>query len=1205
MKKLNTIKIASNSLKQARPLLKGDKNLMEVTAKFKNKPYNFVTITKSVGPSIQTEQLILGGKVYNTIAPRREYASIYRGFRMIKEVIKTTKKKFIDTFKEECYNIINGTGASLSLKREYNKILLTARLNYKRKGRYLKKKYLGKKNRKIRKKPKIIRNLVRKILPIQLPQLNVIPKGELGFPKLMQSGNIITRRLMIQVNEITKIFYQQNISKYINKYRYYRKQARLMGVNTKIGRAHNAVTKKNLLHEQQILRYYRLSTISKLNSSQISAAIARYFKTYLPVLDALDEAAKSDAEEAKRYGTQTPFSSHKLLAKWNHSRDKLPINSITGITYPKVAHIEHDDVSEHYSGGLSVEPLRSFNYARAVNRFEPRDAKQDYGTPSYQNKARNTSGYGKPHQTLQQAYDKEKRRYKRDYASRRFLSTLQGAPSLDHPYPIIIGVGIIVFTATFCKLEDTLPEGELYDKIIPRILLVLPVVSTIYSYGLGLSLPNVLLILIGTHTLVTMLGLTILALNRSWLLRSLNITMMAIDKEPTPIFYIDAGIALAYFYTFGGALLLLRFLALGQSRDLSFLFQWEALPFLVLLATYLPVLFYLAQKIASLKEALWQRVTTLAESGILYTVQNRKMLKMLEKFHKFCFTTITAQVYIKDYLSERYPIIRKVHPILRFNVKHSYFYLLLIALAEVLYTKHLHVFYFVSFIYITTKILNYIRYSTGRLFWGLLCCKSDYIYRNFSSPYLPQEFWWYFERAEDTFGFEHDTYSEAEIRLAGEMRNFFSKKITAKRYSPVNHSDYVKYAQKVCSRVTRKTFGSTCTPLLFVSANFNHRNIGIRYVHTSSASAVIKGAKAIISAGATSVSRSPSALVLRPSLGLQKTESLDNLQKITAYLVASPKTTLFHNGLPVTVETWEDAFTLLLISWKFYDKIQALHVIGGPCYLNLPPNSLIRQVVRKLIEENTPQAFMALSNARQITPRAFDPVKDKGYVHSYGNAEPDVVYPAIERSNEQKRILAPFRDHGSDLKDKKQVGCGKSKILVGDDLDYAKRMVHFRDHLIYECHFPIPLVEEVCNKLLDAHMNLPHDEYIVIWYDMIWVLNSVNRDMVVPPAIIPHRISYNTMTEESQEKLFNAGVEFALRNEYFKHRKIPNLSKTDINEEQRLYNFWINLATENDFAVFREYNRPRILELAKVTQLPIVKTHEPESTRISHLLDVD
>lgn len=214
-----------------------------------------------------------------------------------------------------------------------------------------------------------------------------------------------------------------------------------------------------------------------------------------------------------------------------------------------------------------------------------------------------------------------------------------------------------------------------------------------------------------------------------------------------PKMFALGSLAVVYPYTFIFIILFLRYNNLGTTLNLNYSFEilLLVLIIIILLFAYFHIVNEFIFIFLRLKNYFWEKTAEFSRIIYLFLLQKNWFFLILQKIHKIYFyfyltICLSSEVYWNFDYSKDFSFFRKfLDFILKNKVVCSYTLFLLLFLEIILSQK---IYYFYYFLYI---------YFIFYLFWNLFyilrnallyydCVESDYIYRNFSKPRFPYDF---------------------------------------------------------------------------------------------------------------------------------------------------------------------------------------------------------------------------------------------------------------------------------------------------------------------------------------------------------------------------------------------------------------------------------------------------------------------------------
>lgn len=603
-----------------------------------------------------------------------------------------------------------------------------------------------------------------------------------------------------------------------------------------------------------------------------------------------------------------------------------------------------------------------------------------------------------------------------------------GALSLAINLMFIASIGIIIYALH--GLLKNLPY-TIFDIFLSQVLLIAPYIIT-YYIGLGAS--KNLLLLCGQLLIINIMTLPTLWYLKKYRWSSGETENVNILSWKSPLFYHDLNITLIYIYTFFVYILILRFCSLNINIDVSFIFCMETIPVIMLIICYIPIIYYLLQKLKNIREYLWSRTYNFLYSGHLYLIQKKAYFKIYMNVHKanfalvcFCFLKGIKQGKTQKMLTTITTLFSK-KPLIRIMIP------IVFGLLEAIITKHLHYFFSILLGYFLIYIICNLSFQIYLTNIALTICESDYIYKNWFNPHFPAQFWYFFDdesgsRLWFNFSWEH---TEEELQYFDYQRKQFKAEAIDKLVLGSLYTERLNYKILHNPRISW---------LAHAASHYKRYNFGVRYMYTGLANKI----KLSWQEGLLKAAQNPSTL---------------------------PKN--IHNALPFLTSNVLHQGFLLNANWHSFSILNSEYMRKSFYPVDIyVPSSIINPKGSPFKNFRDWQEHNFLTN--------FTYIKEQfGIKFSVGTRELALQYP-----NNKKQavpdVLLNFRNSNIDcgkhsymwldLKNTKTPGCGINTALNEPIQKYIRVVDNFRAYLYYNGDLT-PERAAVCEALKATAHNL-------------------------------------------------------------------------------------------------------------------------------------
>ena len=687
----------------------------------------------------------------------------------------------------------------------------------------------------------------------------------------------------------------------------------------------------------------------------------------------------------------------------------------------------------------------------------------------------------------------------------------------------------------FYKLKETYGNlTKLFLNVIaPKILILAPFLTLIIAFSLlNFTFFSSYLIFLCTHLFGTLPLLSILNVKQDWLrLHAINPetpygepNQFVIDrKSPYLLYDLSFGLIYVYFYFF--ILVSLRFLMLGQVRNFDYLFQWEILPFIVLLLCYVPAFVYyipiIVFRFNNLRLFLWGRLANIFYCAHLFLLQYNLYFKRMEKLYKIGY-------FIKWSSFELEPIcFRKkfYYYIWRYSIRQfacypwiSYCILFLAFFFELVFTHQIFFFYYLMFFFFCYRMVWYFlttALTNSAAYWPETVCLSDFLYKRFYQPRYPEFFWliafWRNDDMPMVFFF-----SVEEMEYFDSQRSKYSR-LTKRRYSSSSFRD------KVNERIQNSlTFAPRIR--VYIASRHNSFLSGVRFVHTDTTSSAAY-----------------------------------HTVKATVKLLQS---TTLHNGCALAGTTWGHAASLVTSS-----HMHAKLITASPSYIGFPVPSVIYIDASESSYDNyRGAAFMKFWDHNLIENFRYLQDNQGIYARNY-NQKLDCNVPKLQPAPDvvfTNKLNHPILS--LDLKNARAQGMGKNAIIYCSDDQYKTKLNFFGD-VFCEKHYSLPAAIKAELKFRVNNLAiLYHGEsslYQNEWFKTIQFINSLTPDtfLWIPPIRIPSNFCVDTLTEKAMEEFVHGALEMLAINKFLLLNKMRSIDHKNKDQQQEFIN-WYNTAQE-------------------------------------------
>ena len=405
------------------------------------------------------------------------------------------------------------------------------------------------------------------------------------------------------------------------------------------------------------------------------------------------------------------------------------------------------------------------------------------------------------------------------------------------PFLIII----LILLDTYLKEKE---YSYVIDVQIPRILLYLPLIILI-PLLLYFSVITSIIISIIIQILFVVPLLAYLNNVRNWENDYRFSETLTIFTWNTSYLYYDKSIALIYIYTFIVLLGILRFLSIGITRNLEFLFSLKIIPFIILFVCYLPLLIPIILKILSIRKNiqnfLWNRVARLTYSYHLKWLQKTAYFTICKKIVKYMFL-FQCYCSCRDRKFMPRNRLEKTIKFLYTNfTKITYIFLAFVFFSEFFLTFSLYYWFHIIFWFLILRGIYAVCWAiyNDEHGWEYTCCLSDYAYGNYLVPHYPQTMWGlYFKEnnsPEQWFGFTLP-HSLEQYSYFETQREKYEDKIPMNK-PPKNYINYDAYYTKMHNRINSSAFFPR---RLSLTTEYKKSYYGVRWITTTTTTQIAK-----------------------------------------------------------------------------------------------------------------------------------------------------------------------------------------------------------------------------------------------------------------------------------------------------------------------------------------------------------------------------